>query len=89
MGSAYDGTLPNKTPQNFDFYRGHSQGIHAGILAKTIEANKVISGIKNEKLDAVSKLLKIIGAGAADDMRECLEQFGPIRFLENHFCEKE
>lgn len=45
--------------------------------------------IKNKKIDAVSKILKIIKAGKAEDMRVRLEKFGPIRFLENHFCEKE
>jgi hypothetical protein len=49
----------------------------------------MISCIKNEKIYAVSKLLKIIGAGKAENMRGRLEKFGPIRFLENHFCEKE
>lgn len=39
--------------------------------------------------DPVSKLLKIVAAGNAEDMRCRLEEFGPIQFLENHFYEKE
>jgi hypothetical protein len=39
--------------------------------------------------DPVSKLLKIIAAGNAEEMRSHLEEFGPIQFLENHFYEKE
>jgi hypothetical protein len=58
-------------------------------LAKTIDAQKVMDSITNDKIAPVSKILKIIGAGNAETMRERLELFGPIRFLENHFCEKE
>jgi hypothetical protein len=39
--------------------------------------------------DPVSKLLKIIAAGNAEEMRSHLEEFGPIQFLENHFYEKD
>ena len=58
-------------------------------MAKTIDAQKVMESIQNDKLDPVSKILKIIAAGDAEAMRERLELYGPIRFLENHFCEKE
>jgi hypothetical protein len=39
--------------------------------------------------EPISKLLKIIAAGNAEEMRSLLEEFGPIQFLENHFYEKE
>jgi hypothetical protein len=58
-------------------------------LAKTIDAQKMLSSLSNDKIDPLSKILKIIGAGDAESMRDRLELFGPIRFLENHFCEKE
>jgi hypothetical protein len=58
-------------------------------LAKTIDAQKMLSSLSNDKIDPLSKILKIIGAGDAEGMRDRLELYGPIRFLENHFCEKE
>lgn len=66
-----------------------TQGISYGILAKTIDAQRMMNSIKDDKIDAVSKILKIIGAGDAQNMRDRLELYGAIRFLENHFCEKE
>ena len=58
-------------------------------MAKTIDAQKMMNSITDDKIDAVSKILKIIKAGDAESMRDKLEAYGPIRFLENHFCEKE
>ena len=49
----------------------------------------MLSSLSNDKIDPLSKILKIIGAGDAEGMRDRLELYGPIRFLENHFCEKE
>ena len=89
LGSAYDGTLPNKFAKNFNFFSKHTQGIQHGILAKTLDAQKMLKSITNDKIDLVSKILKILAAGDAESMRDRLELYGPIRFLENHFCEKE
>ena len=58
-------------------------------MAKTIDAQKMMNSITDDTVDAVSKILKIIKAGDAESMRESLEAYGQIRFLENHFCEKE
>lgn len=49
----------------------------------------MLRSINNDKIDAVSKILKVIGVGEAELMRDRLELFGPIRFLENHYYEKE
>jgi hypothetical protein len=42
----------------------------------------MLSSLSNDKIDPLSKILKIIGAGDAESMRDRLELFGPIRFLE-------
>ena len=42
-----------------------------------------------KKSEGVSKILKIKGVGKAEDQKERLARYGPIRYLENHFHEKQ
>jgi hypothetical protein len=58
-------------------------------LAMIYEPFKTEEDFTNYNADPVSKLLKIVAAGDAEEMRPRLEEFGPITFLENHFYEKE
>ena len=40
-------------------------------------------------MKGVTKIIKILAAGPAEPMRDKLEGFGRLQFLENHYIEKE
>jgi len=45
--------------------------------------------LNDSSTKGVTKIIKILAAGQAENLRDRLECFGKLQFLENHFIEKE
>ena len=62
-----------------------------GMFAKTMTTHKNSQGkvVAPGRVDGVSKILRIMGAGQAEPERTRLEKFGSIQYLDNHYIDKE